>query len=77
MARNPRRFRVWPQENVTGVPRVRANFEGVLFTDGTVVLRLPGGVATFHGQTVEQLAGGGHLFPTIPDLEWLDGAHEL
>ena len=78
MARLPRRFRLWPKDNMLGIAAEFAFVEGVLFVDGTVVLKIPGkinGVFTFPDRTVEQIMRM-DLFLLPPRLEWLDGAHE-
>lgn len=78
MARLPRRFRLWPRDNILGIAADLAFMEGVLFVDGTIVLRVPGkvnGVFTFPDRTVEQILGM-DLFSSPPRLEWLDGSHE-
>ncbi len=77
MAVYPRRFRVWPEENLMGQSRANAFAEGVLFTDGTVAVRflppLPTSVVyPQHGlEALERGAGfGGRC-----EIEWLDGRH--
>jgi hypothetical protein len=77
MAVNPRRFRVWPRDNLLGVNRPGAFAEGVMFTDGTVAVRWLGVVPTsvvFPDRGVDALlAGVGFGGPT--EIEWVDGAH--
>lgn len=77
MAANPRRFRVWPRENLMGMSRPGAYAEGVLFTDGTVAIRWMGNIPTsvvYPDRGVEAIrAGSGFGGPG--DIEWLDGNH--
>lgn len=77
MAMNPRRFRVWPRDNLTGRSRPAAFAEGVMFTDGTVAVRWCGVIPTSvvypdHGiDAIESGAG----FGCVGEIEWLDGVH--
>ena len=77
MAVYPRRFRLWPRDNLTGRSRPKAFAEGVLFTDGTVAVRWVGVVPTcvvFPDQGIDAiLAGTG--FGGGAEIEWLDGQH--
>lgn len=42
MALHPRRFVVWPRDNLTGRSRPASFADGVLFSDGTVVVQWSG-----------------------------------
>lgn len=77
MAVYPRRFRVWPRENLIGRARPAAYAEGCLFTDGSVAVRYSGAVTTSvvyldHGidAILSGTGWGGEA-----DIEWLDGQH--
>lgn len=77
MAANPRRFRVWPRENLTGRARSAAFAEGVLFTDGTIALRWLGSWPTsvvYPERGMDAIAAGAG-FGGEAEIEWLDGAH--
>lgn len=77
MAANPRRFKVWPVENLTGRSRPSAYGEGVQFTDGTVVVRWLYGWPTsvvYPERGMEAIAAGVG-FGGEAEVEWLDGAH--
>jgi hypothetical protein len=71
---NPRRFVLWPKDNLTGRSRPSAFAEGVMFTDGTVAVQWAGTVPHTviyprHGIEVIQ-AGAGYL--GAADVEFLD-----
>jgi hypothetical protein len=77
MAANPRRFRVWPRENLIGKARLAAFAEGVIFTDGTVVVCWQGNVPThvvYPAYGIEAIEDG-KGFGGQTQIEWLDGAH--
>lgn len=77
MAANPRRFRVWPRENLTGRARQVAFAEGVLFTDGTIALRWLGASPTsvvYPDRGIDAITAGAG-FGGEAEIEWLDGAH--
>lgn len=77
MAANPRRFRAYPTENLMGPAKVSSFAEGVMFTDGTVVVRWATQWPThivLPQRGIEALeAGVGFGGPA--EIEWLDGAH--
>jgi hypothetical protein len=77
MAANPRRFRVWPRENLTGRARIGAFAEGVMFTDGTVVVRWLGNVPTsvVYPDRGMDAIDSGNGFGGPGEVEWLDGNH--
>jgi hypothetical protein len=77
MAAYPRRFRVWPRENLIGSARTSAYAEGVQFTDGTVVVRFLNGLPTsvvYPDHGVDAICRG-LGFGGPGEIEWLDGRH--
>ena len=77
MALNPRRFRVWPRDNLIGKARPGAYAEGVLFSDGTVVVRWTGVIPTsvvYPDRGIDAIESGVG-FGSRSDIEWLDGVH--
>lgn len=77
MAAYPRRFRVWPRENLIGASRDAAYAEGVQFTDGSVVVRYIRGIPTsivYPERGIDAIRQGVG-FGGPGDIEWLDGLH--
>lgn len=77
MAANPRRFKVWPRDNLTGRSRPDAYGEGVMFTDGTVAVRWSYGWPTsvvYPDRGIEAIESG-KGFGGEAEIEWLDGLH--
>jgi len=77
MAANPRRFRAYPKENLMGPSQASSYAEGVMFTDGTVVIvwakQWPTSIV-LPARGIEALeAGVGFGGPC--EIDWLDGAH--
>ena len=78
MAALPRRFRVWPRDNVIGRFRYAAYAEGVQFTDGSIALRytksgVPASVM-YPAEGIDAIIAG-LGFGGEADIEWLDGMH--
>lgn len=71
----PRRFLLWPKDNLTGRARPAAYAEGVMFTDGSIAVRWAGviPITVFYpasGGLDAVLSGFG--FGGGADIEWID-----